>query len=254
MLLSFHQCQDFDHQLFVLPHHYCLPVNERIAQYYTLKQLYDKDYVPAEIAKEVFKWLQFLGQNTALGNFINKWLRSVWINKVQNKIKSFSSFNLIVEGSSLPKFNIDKSSLYLHTHPSIKNKAYNNVLTFVVPLHIDKMVEQYFTSTDLVKAGIAYDKQIMLSSLNKLDFQILKEAGDSYMIHNKEKFQHLTWTKIMFPSEDETLELRFDAARHLHTVENYTDNSIFLIAIFNDAEYIDPIDPSIIEHEIYKLT
>jgi hypothetical protein len=48
------------------------------------------------------------------------------------------------------------------------------------------------------------------------------------------------WQDKTFPDAGEMLRIRFNAARYVHSVENYCNN-VYAIAVFNDVEFVDPV-------------
>lgn len=248
MLLDRKQCAEFDPYLFsynYFPTQIFMNQNERPVAYYSLP-IIKGDYTPADSEQRIFKWLNFLSNNSPMGNFLVDWMTKLWENKVSKQVKSFSGFILLIEGPLL-EFGIRKHKLITHNHPPRNGKNYHNTVTFITPLHIKQTVEQQFNYTDLENINTEYLSQDDLwnKGLNFADS--IKQLAQGYVFDEK---NYTNWQNFLLPNENQTLEIRFNAARYLHNVDHHKNN-IFAAATFNDVEFYKPLNNLGIEYEYY---
>lgn len=249
MLLDRKHCTEFDPYLFsynYFPTQIFMNQNERPVAYYSLP-IIKGNYTPADSEQRIFRWLNFLADESPMGKFIVDWMQGIWNNRVITQVKSFSGFILLIEGP-LIEFGIRKHKLITHNHPPRNNKNYHNTITCITPLYLKQPVEQRFNYTDLESIGFNYLNHDTAWHQGTNFADSVVKMKNSY-VFNEQDFNN--WQHINFPIEDQTLEIRFNAARYLHNVSDHKNN-IFAAATFNDVEFYEPLPTLGIEYEYYS--
>jgi hypothetical protein len=236
-LLNKHDLAGFNHNLFgasFFPHNFFQDPTEMSYQFLTIPNK-GRPQTLTHAHAEIYRWLDFLSNNK-IGAKVRSVVDQFWGDAVAN-IESFSSFNIHIEGN-IPVLGINKKRMFSHIHPTRQGKDYHNALTYITPIYLAGPVQESFRYADYNEIGVKTrsEEQVFAGCSTRLEYG----QAMATEFKNSDQYPGLVWQDKTFPDAGEMLRIRFNAARYVHSVENYCNN-VYAIAVFNDVEFVDPV-------------
>jgi len=243
----------FDARLYsysYFPQQVLLDPKEIPITYYSLT-FNGRDYDVVSQKNDVMRWLRHLGNGTRMGTLIERYIDWVWESDLKTNIKTFSSFNIHIIGQ-IPSLNIFSRRLMRHNHPPRHGRKNHYVATYVTPLYIDQPVNQYFAYADYHDVNYSVPSQEQIFNKNTPFLQACQNFADVYA-RMSDAFEGLQWQRRIFPETWETLRINFEGSRYVHSVEQLNTN-VHLAAVFNDVEYVTPLNSEGMHFETIRNT